>query len=395
MKSTLLMVCCFAAVYSSNGQSYSVVERGPHHRTFEKTAERVEADGSVRTETERFVELATGLHYLKDNQWLETQELIELFDGAAIARQGPHQVIWSANANTPGAIDLQTPAGRFRSHVLGIAYTDRASGKSVMIAGIKDSIGTVVGANQVVYPDAFDGLRASIRYTYTRAGLEQDILLEEAPRPPGDYDPTLNPATTRLEVYTEFVEAPAVNVQVHLRKQETDLQLRQAMAFPDVTDQSLDFGSMHIGSGHAFLTGAETDKTVVQKEWVQLEGRQFLIESLEVSDAQPLLNTLPQAAALDPQQRAARMAKLQAPRKTNGQFARAFPKAPGKKTVTEAMRLASVHPARKALVLDYFTLNSSLTNYVFNSVETYLILAPVFLYGPSNVMEGGAVVKYT
>jgi hypothetical protein len=52
-----------------------------------------------------------------------------------VARQGPHQVIFAANLNSVGAIDLLDPRGqRFRSHVLGLAYTDAATGRSVMIA---------------------------------------------------------------------------------------------------------------------------------------------------------------------------------------------------------------------------------------------------------------------
>ncbi len=397
MKQSLFAVLLALTAYWSYGQGYSVVERGPHHRTFEKTTQRVHPDGSIITEKDRYVELSTGLHYKRDNEWVESKEEVEIFDGAAVARQGAHQVIWGANANAAGAVDLSAPDGRrFRSHVLGIAYTDRGSGQSIMIAEVKDSIGIVVGANQVIYPDAFDGIKASIRYTYTRAGVEQDILLEEAPRPANEYDAAMNPASSRLEIYTEFVEAPQAAVQVHVRQQETNPQLRQAMAFPDVIDHSLDFGSMHIGSGHAFLTEAEGDRTVVQKEWVQLEGRQFLVESVEMEAIQPLLNTLPQTAALNPQERARRLARSQAPKKANGQFARAFPPAPRKARLNnQAMRLAAAHPIKKALVLDYFTLNSSQTNYVFSSVETYRITGAVNLYGSSNIMEGGTVIKYS
>jgi len=392
----------FGAVFISLGLAFSVqgaeptiIDKGPHHRTFEKVVERTLPDGTVTTEKERYVELATGLHYFKDNEWVESKEEIEIINGSAVARQGPHQVIWNANANSPGAVDLLAPDGkRFQTHVLGVAYTDRASGRSFMIADIKDSVGVVVGANQVIYPDAFDGLRASIRYTYTRAGLEQDILLEEAPRPPQEYDAALDPATTRLELYTEFIEPPAPTIKVQTREQEADVQRRQAMAFPDVTDDSLDFGGMHVGSGHAFLTADEQVRTIVQKEWVQLEGRQFLIESVELPQITPLLDTLPVTAALKPEERAARMAKAGTRRNGNGQVVRVFPHAPAKRVSSGTMTLAAASPVKRALVVDYTTLNSSLTNYTFMCVETYLISGAVNLYG-SNVVEGGTVIKYT
>jgi hypothetical protein len=38
--------------------------------------------------------------------------------------------------------------------------------------------------NQVVYPRAFGPLVADVRYTYTLAGLEQDLLLREQLKTP-------------------------------------------------------------------------------------------------------------------------------------------------------------------------------------------------------------------
>jgi hypothetical protein len=71
---------------------------------------------------------------------------------------------------------------RFRSHVLGIAYTDAASGQSILIAQIKDATGAVLPPNQVYYQNAFDGdVVADIRYTYTKDAFEQDIILSTAP----------------------------------------------------------------------------------------------------------------------------------------------------------------------------------------------------------------------
>ncbi len=390
-----LLTAIFAWSICSYAQQFTVVERGPHHRTFEKTSERVLPGGVVTTEKERYIELATGMHYKQGEQWLETREEVEIVNDNAVARQGPHQVIWNSNANSPGAIDLLTDSGRFRSHVIGIALTDRASGASAMIAEIKDSVGVVVGANQVIYPDAFDGIKASIRYTYTRAGLEQDILLEEAPRPVDEYLPGVDPATVRLEVYTEFIEAPPAAVQLYIRK-EAPADLRQAMVFPDVTDHSLDFGSVHIGSGHAFLTEAQlvsSDRVVVQKEWAVLENRQFLVESVELAEIEPLLRTLPLTAGLNPGQRARRVAKLQPGRRST--VAELLPAAPLKKPSIARMQFAAARPTKPALVLDYFTLNSSQTNYLFSSVETYRITGAVNLYGASNIMEGGTVIKYS
>src|SRR5262245_12719162 len=111
-----------------------------------------------------------------------------------------------------GAIDLLTPDGkRFRSHIIGLAYMDAASGRSTMFAEIKDCNGAVLPPNQVWYQDAFEGdCVADVRMTYTKSGFEQDVILRDAPPSPAAYG--LDPATTRLEVWTEFIEAPEAQV---------------------------------------------------------------------------------------------------------------------------------------------------------------------------------------
>jgi len=52
----------------------------------------------------------------------------------------------AANANTPGAVDMQSPDGkRFTSHVLVIAFTDAKTGASAFFGTTQDSIGEVAG----------------------------------------------------------------------------------------------------------------------------------------------------------------------------------------------------------------------------------------------------------
>src|SRR5258706_15762875 len=89
------------------------------------------------------------------------------------------QIIWTANAHVAGALDIQAADGkRFQSHVLGLAFADAKSGASAFFATVKDCVGQVVG-NTVTYPSAFDGLNADIVYIYSRAGMEQNIVLHE------------------------------------------------------------------------------------------------------------------------------------------------------------------------------------------------------------------------
>src|SRR5262249_43905199 len=152
------------------------------------------------------------LNYFSNGQWIPASDVVEIFPDGAVARHGQHQVIWSPNLNTQGAFDLSMPDGqRLRSQVVGIAYTDAASGKSTLIAELKDCIGEVAGS-QILYRDALNGpFSADVRYTYTLAGVEQDIVLHQSPPPPSDYG--LNPATTRLEVWSEFLSPPVPTIK--------------------------------------------------------------------------------------------------------------------------------------------------------------------------------------
>src|SRR2546422_6225519 len=141
-----------------------VAERGPHHARWQWTTEQVWPDGQTRTEEHKVIELVSGLNYLKDGQWIPAKEEIEIFQDGAVARQGQHQAIWAPNLNSEGAVDLSMPDGqRLRSHLVGLAYTDAATGQSALIAEPKDSLGQVAG-NQVIYRDAVNGpFKADVR----------------------------------------------------------------------------------------------------------------------------------------------------------------------------------------------------------------------------------------
>ena len=52
---------------------------------------------------------------------------------------------------------------------------------TVPLGQLKHSGGVLAGRNQVVYPDAFDGVKADLVYTYRKGGFEQDVVLRERP----------------------------------------------------------------------------------------------------------------------------------------------------------------------------------------------------------------------
>jgi len=89
-----------------------IIDKGPHHRTWESTITEVLPSGRQSQRKASYVELACGMHYLKDGAYHESSEEIELFQDGAVARKGPHQVIFSPNFNTAGVIDFLTPDGK-------------------------------------------------------------------------------------------------------------------------------------------------------------------------------------------------------------------------------------------------------------------------------------------
>ena len=101
-----------------------------------------------------------------ETNWAESQALIAITTNGAAATQGRHKVAFLSNPNTTNAVDLTMPDGtHLRSHVIGLCYTDTATGSNALIAAIKDSTGAVVGSNQVVYADTFTDFHADIGVT--------------------------------------------------------------------------------------------------------------------------------------------------------------------------------------------------------------------------------------
>ena len=167
----------FLALSANDPSSFFISERGPHSRVWKKET-IVQSESGARTNVASYTELATGLHYWDGTQWQESRDEIEVVADGAAATHGQHTVHWNANLNTLGAVSLTTPDGQLmRSHVLGLAYTSE-SGQSVFIAQIQNSDGILLPPNEIVYPAAL-GLAADVRYTYTKAGCEQDILIRE------------------------------------------------------------------------------------------------------------------------------------------------------------------------------------------------------------------------
>jgi hypothetical protein len=167
-------------------------------------------------QTNSYIELQDFLYYIRQGatgpEWAESKAEIEAFPGGAVARQGPIQMIFANDLATAGAIDAQTPAGRFRSHVLGLCYADSSLHTNVWIATVASCQGQIISPNQVLYPDALvgDGFAASVRYTYRVSGWEQDILIKDPTSliAPEAYGLDSSSPTLTLQVTSEFLDPP-------------------------------------------------------------------------------------------------------------------------------------------------------------------------------------------
>jgi hypothetical protein len=359
---------------------YAMVDRGANHRVWQRTTYETRPDGKQIPHIHKYTELATGLNFWNSTtgQWVESKEQIDILpNGTAAATQGQHQAYFPGNIYQ-GVIELVTPDGiHLQSRPLGLSYDDGT--KTVLIAELKDSVGQLVGPNQVVYFDAFTDFKADLRFTYTKAGFEQDIILREQPLTPESFG--LNPATARLQVLSEFFNPPQPAVTTAMLPKQAGITL---------TDENLDFGVMKMMLGRAFLLGSDSHEggVLVSKSWVKLEGRQFLVEEVPVEALVDELAQLPvlQTASTKPNvdsmlHVASAKRLLPAPRLT-----KTSPSGQIKQVAQAAI------PTR-GLVLDYVTMTAQ-TNYTFQGDTTYYINGAVNLSGTNNLIEGGAVLKY-
>lgn len=363
--------------------TYTVTERGAHHKVWERFEDEIGPDGKPFPRKRSYTELATGMHFKNERgEWEESKEEVEILadNAGAVARKGQHKAIFPPEIKS-GLIELQTPDQKWmRSRVWGLAYFDSATGESVLLAEVKESEGTIVGDNVVLYPDAFTDFVADIRYTYMRAGFEQDVVLREQPPAPEEFN--LNPKTTRLQVLTEFVETPVPTKRV-----------AQAGG---LADETLGFGVMNIGAGKAFSVEADGESNghvPVAKQWERIEGRDFLIEQVAHEKVVRQLEKLPPTSKL-------KSAALE--RRGQGETAlaglkRMMPKPYAKVTprpaTSKPKRLAKAELQNTpSFVMDYITLTSQ-TNYTFLGDLTYLINGIVTLSGTTTI-EGNTVIKF-
>jgi hypothetical protein len=353
---------------------YQVVQQDGNSQVWQRETYEQETDGQVVTNVQAYTELATGLNHLVGNQWEPSLEEINILpDGSAGATNGQHSAYFPIDIYN-GEIELVTPGGmQIKSQPVGLCYDDGTN--TVFIAVLTNSVGQLLGANQVVYTNAFTGVDADIVYTYTKAGLEQDIVLRTQPAAPGDFNMT--PDDTRLQLMTEFFNVPQPGTNETMLPEQAGMTL---------SDESLNFGTMQMVPGKAFVLGEDTPLVQVGKSWVSLDGRQFLVEAVPVAAMADELESLPLPTT---------QARISTTIKTLSKKLVLPPQHLVKRNAPP-MKLATLDLRRKpGVVLDYVTVNSTLTNFTFQGDTTYYISGSFDLWGTNNLIEGGTIIKFT
>lgn len=355
--------------------NYFIAQRGPHQRIWERVTLFTNAANHVAAKTNSYAELATGIGHLDAScQWADSSDQITPTATGAQATNAQHSLAFAGQIGSAGAaINLVTPdAKTLASHVLGLSYFDTSSGKAVWIAEVTNSVGELLpSGNEVGYPGAFSGLDADLYYVNSISSLEQFVVLRQQPPSPSEWG--LDPASTMLQVITEFDTAPVP--QVATTQVGSD------------TDDCLDFGVMKMGPGTAFALGSETNKIRVNKHWVLLDSKTCLVEEVPFQSVQAQLQDLPASppASADlpasPDALVRRMALRQAAPPT-WRAGTAIP-----------MRMAAARPLRKGFLMDYIILTTQ-TNLTLQSDSTYYVSGKIYLYGSNNVAEGGTVLKF-
>lgn len=371
-----------------------MVEQGADFRVVEWVTATTDESGDKLSITNRYTEVATGLHYRDEQGQLQetVAEFVAVPDGFVAAR-GPHQVALSTELTVPGAVTVVTADGQtLRSSPALLAFTDRVSGESVLLAEVQSSRAEQIEPGTVLYANVLDSVPADLRTVYTAAGFECDLILREPLPDPAQYG--MNPDTTDVEVYTEFFGSRPTAVEVR----EVPVGERESSA-----DAQLTFGPMVMDRGRAFVLPGERDsrEVPVRKSWEQREGREFLIERTAYRDLEPLLRELPEASAPTAPNR-------QRSRNVQRTAQLAIPSRVGVTPSwrrTEAGRLVAMNatsspragvaqsqPSVPGVVLDYTLVNSS-TNQTFGSLTTYYISGLVNL-SSSVTFQAGTVIKY-
>ena len=348
---------------------------GLNHKVVERLIPSTNAIGRLETRTNSYWHYQPGLHYRDASGMLRASEAKwRESTGAVVADSLQHRVRLTQRLGRADSTQVLLPDGRtLSSQVVAIRYREVASGKTAILGRVRESRARSLGTTQMVYPDAFDSISADLRYTVSTSGIEQDVILREAPPSPESLG--MDPETTWIEVLTEFHHAEFAAVRAaRVHQTWNSIGVPAEIRAIERQDIVIGFGSMEIGKGRAFAIGSENgDSLPVGKRWVLEDGKRYLVEAIEYRSARNQLAKLPGR---------------------DRPVASAVP-VEAELSVDFASPNFQRDFGRPGLVVDYLqTLTPQpLRDFVFQGDMTYYINGDLFLEG-TTTLEGGAVIKY-
>ena len=220
--------------------------------------------------------------------------------GGAVADYGAHAVHFALNANTVGALSVQSKAGgapALRAHAIGLCYWFLTTGESVMISEIQAATGQILPAARVLYRGALGGDH-DLLYSYTDDSIEQFVVMHKRLPRPEDVIAGANPSQVWVGVISEMVNPPEPRRIPH----PIDAQ---GLAMPSSADllpgEDIYLGNLHIpGQGRAFVLGSNGPEVPTATAWHTQEGaggqgkRSFVIDFVPYPLIEAQIRALPQ-----------------------------------------------------------------------------------------------------
>ena len=269
----------------------AIIDRGPDHQRWQAVTSIEDNAGGLTATTNQWIEIASGLNRWDSagGQWVNSKAEFRALAGRFVVQEASFQLSLGETPVAKNAVDMVLPdGGRISSHVFAVQLWDAAGNQGLTIATPKDVVGKLAAPNRVVYESAFDGIDADLEYVVGLDGVHQNVVIRGAI--PDAQKAGLDPETTRIEVWTEILEAPGFTLNPMVLRQEADPVVRAQMAEPDWVDDGIDFGSMQMPMGAAWISkpnAADRTPLLLAKRLVQIgtPARTFLIEQTPYQQA--------------------------------------------------------------------------------------------------------------
>ena len=248
----------------------------------------IQQPGASRSHKSGYTEIRPGLHVLaSDSQYQDADTTLTATPSGAQAKQLSSPVRFESHLSygrpTVEQGDETNPV--LEASPALIVYRDLSTDRTVVLARSQPASLTFE-KNIATYKDAFDQLRADVRYTVRAGNLEQDVLLFEKPLKPSAYG--LNDETTVLAVMTRVfsledriasgysLQSPSTRQTLAHTSSELKTLMTPRIAGPIVLEQD---GKAIQQFARSYVL-SQNSKQPVHKRLVTVQGIQLLAEEI-------------------------------------------------------------------------------------------------------------------